>query len=119
MGLLTEAVCQAAKWLKSSAWRDCLETPNRLHYGVPRDCGTGRNRTILGASRYKNTRCPTRTATFQTVSRGSTLAIWLPGRRHRSRVPWILLRLFAGRCAQPTREKSPTSWECLPTTDKP
>ena len=22
----------------------------------------------------------------------------------------VLLRLFTGRCAQPTREKSPTSW---------
>src|SRR5215208_4107154 len=37
----------------------------------------------------------------------STLAIWLRGRWHRSRVPWVLHRLFAGRCARATREKSP------------
>src|SRR5687768_1269891 len=30
----------------------------------------------------------------------------MAGRRQRSRVPWVLLRLFSGRCAPPTREKS-------------
>src|SRR5215212_8374125 len=35
----------------------------------------------------------------------STLGIWLPGRRHRSRAPWVLLRLFAARYARATRKK--------------
>jgi hypothetical protein len=50
-GKRRDALCRAAKWLKSS-YRDCLETPNRLHYGVTRACGTGRMSTFaaLGAA---------------------------------------------------------------------
>ena len=97
--------------------RDCLETPNRLHYRVPRACRTGRMSALSGVWCHQNTRDPTRKATFQTVSLRSTLAIWMASRRQRSRVPWVLLRLFSGRCAQPTREKVwYPSWECLPPT---
>ena len=67
MERFTDAVCQAPEWLKSS-WRDCLETPNRLHYGVLRVCATGRMITFFGAWRHQKKRHPTRTATFQTVS---------------------------------------------------
>src|SRR5215203_2120676 len=51
-----------------SAWRDCLETPNRLHYGVLRVCGTRRMSIFSGAWRHQKTPDPTLTATFQTVS---------------------------------------------------
>src|SRR5215208_5692913 len=56
------------EWIKSR-WRDCLETPNRLHYGVLRVCRTGRMSIFSGAWRHQKTPDPTRTATFQTVSR--------------------------------------------------
>src|ERR671916_2446253 len=29
-----------------SAWRDCLETPDGVHYGIPRDCATVRTSTF-------------------------------------------------------------------------
>src|SRR5829696_6573222 len=51
-----------------SAWRDCLESPNGLHFVVPLACTTVRNGTFLGASRCQRTCHSTRTATFQTVS---------------------------------------------------
>src|SRR5215216_3218022 len=54
--------------LSDSFWRDYLETPNSLHYGLSRACGTGQKGTISGASRYRETRDPTRVASFQTVS---------------------------------------------------
>jgi hypothetical protein len=48
--------------------RDCLETPNGLHFAVPRACATGRKDTLLGASHFQETCGPIRLATFQTVS---------------------------------------------------
>jgi hypothetical protein len=87
--------------------RDCLETPPEFHFVVSRARETERKGIFLRASRYQETHEPTRPPTFQTVSLRSTLAIWLRGRRHRSRVPWVLLRLFSGRCARATRKKSP------------
>src|SRR5215216_3796007 len=54
--------------LSDSFWRDYLETPNSLHYGLSRACGTGQKGAISGASRYRETRDPTRVASFQTVS---------------------------------------------------
>ena len=45
---------------------------------------------------------------YQTVSLGSTLAIWLSGRAHHSRVPRMPVRLFAGWSPAPTRKNSPS-----------
>src|SRR5215204_4061795 len=63
----TYAVCQAAKWLKSSS-RDCLEIPNGHRFGFLRACPMGRK----GASRQRfalpNPRRPIPPAIFQTVS---------------------------------------------------
>src|SRR5215216_2546142 len=36
----------ATRCIHRSAWRDCLETPKGLHYGVSRACGTGQKGTI-------------------------------------------------------------------------
>jgi hypothetical protein len=45
------------------------------------------------------------------------LAIGLSSRRHRSKVPWMLVRLFSGCSPTPTRKSPPSSCECLlPTT---
>jgi hypothetical protein len=60
--------------------RDCLETPNGLHYVVPRACKTGQKGTLFGAWRSRQTRDPTRPATFQTVSEGEFSEVGL--RRH-------------------------------------
>src|SRR5215212_8591168 len=49
--------------------RDCLETPKGLPFVVPRACETGCKALFFDASRYQQTRDPTRPATFQTVSR--------------------------------------------------
>src|SRR5918998_3612226 len=32
--------------IQRSAWRDCLETPDGVHYGIPRDCATVRTSTF-------------------------------------------------------------------------
>jgi hypothetical protein len=45
--------------------------------------------------------------TSENAPSSSALAIRLPSRRHRSRVPWVLPRLFSGRLARATRKKSP------------
>src|SRR3712207_7746391 len=44
------------------------ETPNGLHYVVPPACKTERKGTLFGAWCSRQTRDPTRPATFQTVS---------------------------------------------------
>src|SRR5215204_3923620 len=72
--------------------------------------------TFSGAWRHQKRRDPTRTATFQTVSPHSTLAIWPPGRRHRSRVPCYSLDfLRLGAHSQPAKSLL-TSWERPPHT---
>jgi hypothetical protein len=66
---------------QNSSSRDCLETPSGLHYVLPRACIKGRKGTLLGASRSRQTRDPTRPATFQTVSprtRVDRAIMWVP-----------------------------------------
>src|SRR5215204_7545188 len=53
---------------ENSPSRDCLESPNGLHFVAPLACTTVRNGTFLAASRCQRKRHSTRTATFQTVS---------------------------------------------------
>src|SRR5215203_126828 len=53
---------------KNLPTRDCLESPNGLHFVAPLACTTVRNGTFLAASRCQRKRHSTRTATFQTVS---------------------------------------------------
>ena len=59
--------------LSNSFSRDCLETQKGLRFMVPRACGTRPKGTISGASRYQEPRDPTRTTSFQTVSRRGIL----------------------------------------------
>src|SRR5215204_1554694 len=53
---------------KNLPTRDCLESPNGLHFVAPLACTTVRNGTFLAASRCQRTCHSTRTATFQRVS---------------------------------------------------
>jgi muconolactone delta-isomerase len=78
--------------------RNCLETQNRLPFMVLRACGTGRKGTLLGAARYREMRDPTRPATFQTVSLGTSVnrgsraalsSMW----HHRSAMPQYLVTM--------------------------
>jgi hypothetical protein len=52
--------------------------------------------------------------TSQNSPSSSTLAIWLHGEPHRSSVPSMPVGLFAGRCPQATRKKSPFILRVLP-----
>src|SRR5215203_3498566 len=63
-----KAQIATAKFAEFTFSRDCLESPNGLHFVAPLACTTVRNGTFLGASRCQRTRHSTRTGTFQTVS---------------------------------------------------
>src|SRR5829696_3524222 len=63
-----KAQIATAKFAEFTFSRDCLESPNGLHFVAPLACTTVRNGTFLGASRCQRTCHSTRTATFQTVS---------------------------------------------------
>ena len=93
----TYAVCQAAKWLKSSVERrsgNSERTPIRgslsLHNGAQWH--------LLGASRYQETCHSTRTATFQTVSRRGIL--------RSSCGPFVLCRTHCSSAHNPSSHRS-------------
>jgi hypothetical protein len=60
--------------------RDCLETPNRLHYGIPRGCGTGRKGTspALRATKIRAVRPVQRLSGQSLEGSISEVRYWLP-----------------------------------------
>jgi hypothetical protein len=82
-----------------TAWRNCLKIPDKLRSGLPRAVKGGQETQYRRLECHRIHTLGSLLAIFQTVSLGSTLAIWPCNTLHRFgalQTPLRLLRVVAG-----------------------